>query len=386
MTVGAKPRLVWFDANRVCAAVGVVLIHSATDFGGQAFADAPQSARAMPVLLRSLGEFSGSEMFFMFALFLMAMRVDQKMPSYGAAISTQAKRLLVPFAFWTVFYAVFRLLKADAFNYAPYIWDQITSVQSWVGYFVLGTSQYHMHFLPSLFMLLLFYPVMRAATRYPVLGLGVVVTIGVMHAAQGFAWGVDIDPVLRDYLLRSLKILGYVGYGMAAFAIYGMWKDGVPRGESRLIRRCGFYAAAMAYLATLPFFYTAFVTGAWGIREGWVFYGHFLMPLCVFAIFLGGQFLQWSPLWSRLAIYTFGIYLVHPVAIDLYDIAVFKSGLSAAMSPAMIVLGRFCFALPVSLAIAHGVSQVRWLAWTIGLGPTPWEMLRHHKQGQISHG
>ena len=45
MTVGAKPRLVWFDANRVCAAVGVVLIHSATDFGGQAFADAPQSAR-----------------------------------------------------------------------------------------------------------------------------------------------------------------------------------------------------------------------------------------------------------------------------------------------------------------------------------------------------
>jgi len=232
MNAPSKPRLVWFDANRVFAAFGVVLIHSSTDFGGQAFADADQTQRFVPVFLRSLGEFSGSEMFFMFSLFLMAMRVDKKMPTYGSAIAVQAKRLLVPFAFWVVFYAFFRLFKADTFNYAPYIWDQLGQVQSWLGYFILGKSQYHMHFLPTLFVLFLFYPVMRSAMRFPILGLSVVVTIGVMNNLQGFLWGLDLDAVLRDYLIRALKIVGYVGYGMAAFAIYGLWNDGIPRGES----------------------------------------------------------------------------------------------------------------------------------------------------------
>lgn len=379
MNTASKPRLVWFDANRVFAAFGVVLIHSSTDFGGQAFPDATQAERFIPVFMRSLGEFSGSEMFFMFSLFLMAMRVDKKMPDYGHVIATQAQRLLVPFLFWAVFYAFFRLLKADAFNYAPYIWNQLGQAQNWLGYLILGKSQYHMHFLPTLFALFLFYPVMRAATRFPVLGLTVVITIGVMNNAQAFLWGLDIDPVLRDYILRAIKIFGYVGYGMAAFAIYGLWNDGIPRGESRLIRRVGFYFAALAYVATLPFFYAAFDTGSWGVRAGWNFYGHFLMPIFVFFIFIGGQYLQWSDRWSQLARYTFGVYLVHPFVIDLYDVALFTSGLSQLMDPWGIVTGRFAVALPLSFAVAFGLSKFQPLAWTIGLGPTPWDLLRSRK-------
>jgi surface polysaccharide O-acyltransferase-like enzyme len=376
MSAAGKPRLVWFDANRVFAAFGVVLIHASTDFGGKAFPDATQGERFIPVFMRSLGEFSGSEMFFMFSLFLMAMRVDKKMPSYGSTLMSQAHRLLVPFVFWTLFYAFFRLLKADAFHYGPYIWSQLGHVQSWVGYFVLGKSQYHMHFLPTLFALLVFYPVMRTATRYPIMGLSVVITIGVMNNAQGFLWGLDIDPVLREYLVRGLKIFGYVGYGMAAFAIYGLWNDGVPRGESRLIRRCAFYFAGLAYIATIPFYNVAFETGSWGIRAGWDFYGHFVMPIFVFLIFMGGQYLTWSDRWTQLARYTFGVYLVHPMVIDLFDIALFRSGIYLNMDPWMIVVGRFAVALPMSFAVVIGLSRISVMAWTIGLGPTPWDMAR----------
>ena len=376
MTSSRKPRLVWFDANRVFAAIGVVLIHSSTDFGGKPFAQATEGERLIPVFLRSLGEFSGSEMFFMFSLFLMAMRIDKKIPGYAETIATQAKRLLVPFVFWAVFYAFFRLLKADTFNYAPYILEQLGQVQSWVGYLVLGNSQYHMHFLPTLFVLLLFYPVMRSATRYPILGLTVVITIGVMNNLQGFVWGLDISPDLRDYVLRALKIFGYVGYGMAAFAIYGLWNDGIPRGESRLIRRAGLYFAALAYLATLPFFYTALVSGAWGVRSGWDFYGHFLMPVFVFAVFMGGQYLTWSDRWTQLARYTFGVYLVHPLVIDLFDVTVYATGLSQHMAPGALVLTRFAVVLPLSFALTIGLSRLRPLAWTIGLGPTPWDIAR----------
>ncbi|MEP1962633.1 acyltransferase [Tateyamaria sp.] len=376
MTSPSRPRLIWFDANRAFAAMGVVLIHSTTDFSGKVFPEASQGERFVPVFLRSIGEFSGSEMFFMFSLFLMAMRVDKKMPTYGSAIATQAHRLLVPFLFWAVFYAFFRLIKADAFNYAPYIWDQLGQVQSWLGYLILGKSQYHMHFLPTLFVLLLFYPVMRSATRYPILGLTVVITIGVMNNLHGFIWGLDIDATLRDYILRMVKIFGYVGYGMAAFAIYGLWNDGIPRGESRLIRRVGLYFAVLAYLATLPFFHIAFETGAWGIRSGWDFYGHFLLPVLVFFIFMGGQYLYWSDRWTLLAKYSFGVYLVHPLIIDLFDVAIFTTGLSDHMTPSLVVISRFAFALPMSFGLAVGLSKLRSLAWTIGLGPTPLDAAR----------
>ncbi len=376
MTDRAKPRLLWFDANRVFAAMGVVLIHSTTDFDGLPFAQSDQSERLIPVFLRSLGEFSGSEMFFMFSLFLMAMRVDKKMPKYGTVIGQQAKRLLVPFVFWAVFYAFFRLIKADAFGYAPEIWSQITNTSNWAGYLILGSSQYHMHFLPTLFALFLFYPVMRVATRYPIFGFGLLVTLGVMNNAQAFVWGLDLDVALRDYVIRALKVFGYVGYGLAAFAIYGLWKDGIPRGESRLVRRVAFYLAGLAYISTVPFYAVAHDTGAWGFRDGWDFYGHFLMPVCIFFVFLGGQFLQWSNRWSVLAQFSFGVYLVHPLIIDLFDVFLFKTGLSQMMFPWMIVVARYGVALPGSFALAYGISKVGLLAWTIGLGPAPWERVK----------
>ncbi len=376
MSAASKPRLVWFDANRVWAAIGVVMIHATTDFAGQPFANAEAGERIVPVFLRSMGEFSGSEMFFMFSLFLMAMRVDKKQPDYNVAIGQQARRLLVPFVFWAVFYAFFRLMKADAFNYSPYIWDQLGQVQSWIGYLVLGKSQYHMHFLPTLFALFLFYPVMRLATRYPVMGLTVFLTLGVMNHAQGFVWGLELEPTVRDYIVRALKVLGYVGYGFAAFAIYGLWKDGVPRGESRLVRRGGLYFAGLAYVATLPFYWHAIQNGSWGVRDAWVFYGHFLMPIFVFFFFMGGQYREWSPRWSQLARYSFGVYLVHPMVIDIFDVTLYRSGYASALEPWMIVVLRIAFALPASFFVTVALSRLKITAWTIGLGPAPWEMRR----------
>lgn len=370
---GSKSRLVWFDANRVCAALGVVLIHSTTDFSGGAFPDATAAERAVPVFLRSIAEFSGSEMFFLFSLFLMSMRIDRGRPTYRSAIVMQAERLLVPFAFWTVFYAFFRLLKANSFNYAPQYWEQLTSIPTWIDFFVLGGSQYHMHFLPTLFLLFLLYPVMRLALRYPVLGLTLFATLGAMQHAQGYLWSLPISSEVLPYLIRATKVMGYVGYGFAAFALYSLWKDGIPRGESRLIQRGAIYFAAMAYIATIPFFGSALFSGEWGVRMDWSFYGHFLMPVFMFCLFLGGQHFEWSPRWSELAKYSFGVYLLHPILIDLYDIAITQSGAADGMSPAAIVMLRYAIVLPATFGLTMAISRFKPLAWTIGLGPAPWK-------------
>lgn len=368
-----KARLTWFDANRVFAAVGVVLIHATNDTSGKAFSKAEVSDRIFPVLLRSLGEFSGSEMFFFFSLFLMAMRVDRKLPNYRDAIGTQANRLLVPFVVWTIFYAFFRLAKAYTFNYGPNMLEQLGSIQNWTGYFLLGNAQYHMHFLPTLFLLFLFYPVMRLGSRFPILGLSVFFTLSAMNSTQEFVYSLNLDPLTRQYLIRFIKVFGYVGYGFAAFAAYGLWRDGIPRGESKLLWRGALFFAALAYMTTLPNFFMAIQSGEWQARTGSAFYGHFLMPIVIFGLFIGAQYGDWSPIWSRLAKYTFGVYLLHPFVIDSFDITMKLVGLLPHLSPTALVILRIGFVLPATLGLVIAISKFKPTAWTIGLGPAPWE-------------
>ena len=134
----------------------------------------------------------------------------------------------------------------------------------------------------------------------------------------------------------------------------------------------------LAYLATLPFFGAALLTGSFPVRAGWDYYGHFLMPLLVFCAFLGSQYNAWSPRWSTAARYTFGVYLIHPAVIDLFDIALIKSGL--ALSPGVLVVTRFAVVLPLAFGLAVAVGRLPATAWTIGLGPTPWSARKARPQ------
>lgn len=374
MTASGKPRMVWFDANRVVAAMAVVLIHSSTDFAGGAFPKAEPLDRLVPVLARALGEFSGSEMFFTFSLFLLAHKLDRRRPTWGAAIADQARRLLVPFVAWTVVYALFRLIKAQEFGYAPAILEQLGQWRSWAGYLLLGNAQYHLHFLPTLFVLAMFFPVMQMGQRFPLFGLLLIPALSVMHEVQGQIWGLGLEPLARDMALRGVKIMGYVGYGFAAFAVYALWKDGIARAESRLLQKGALFLVALAFLGTLPHFGAALATGDWGAREGWGFWGHYLMPFAVFTVFIGWQHADWSPRWSRLARYTFGVYLMHPAVIDLFDVTLHAAGVS--LSPAGLVGLRFAVVLPVTVGLAMGLARVPALAWTIGLGPLPGQRAR----------
>ena len=368
-------RMTWFDANRVIAAFGVVLIHTTTDSVGKAFIKADPEQRIVPVMMRAIGELSGSEMFFVFSLFLFAFKLDRRQPTYREAIVEQMKRLLIPFVFWAVFYALFKIFKASAFGYSHAIVDQWLDPSRWASNLIIGSSQYHMHFLPTLFALMLFYPVMRAAARYPMLGLAIIPMLGLMGHMHGYLWGHVDDPMLRSYLVRAIKIFAYVGYGIAAFAIFGLFKQGIPRGESRLLSRTAVFFVFFLLLATLPHNLAAMESGAWSHRTGWAFYAHFLMPLAVFTVFLGLQHETWSPVWSRLARFTFGIYLVHPMVIDVFDVSVYSLGLQ--LTPAATVLLKFSLVAAGSYGVAYGLSRIPALAWTIGLGPLPWSRKSH---------
>ena len=106
-----------------------------------------------------------------------------------------------------------------------------------------------------------------------------------------------------------------------------------------------------------------------GIRPGAAFYGLLVMPGLVFAVFMTAQYGRWSPRFSWLARLTFGIYLVHPIFIDLYDIALYGSGWS--LPPTVMVLTKYVFTVAAAFALSYILSKIRPLAWLIGLGPVP---------------
>jgi hypothetical protein len=312
-------------------------------------------------------------MFFVFSLFLVAAKLDRQNLVYGHTIADHARRLLVPFAVWTVFYAVFRLLKADSFGYAGAILSDLGDWREWVGYFTLGSAQYQLHFLPTLFCLVLLYPVMLSATRYPLIGLGIFVTLSAMDFANGWLWGDVHDPVLRDYLLRFSKTLGYVGYGLAAFSLYGIWKRGIGREDSRLLMRFGIFAAAIAFLVSLIHAADVIQAGKWVPFTDAAFWAHLLMPIAIFVVFMGSQHLAWPAKFSQLARFTFGIYLIHPAVIDVYDVVLHASGM--AINPTVMALTKYAIAAPLSLMLAWLMSRTNALAWLIGLGPLPFARL-----------
>lgn len=377
MNAVPKPRLVWFDANRVCAAFGVVLIHCITDFSGGIFLKASMGERFVPVFLRSVAEFSGSEMFFMFSLFLMAMRVDHHRPGYFVALGEQARRLLVPFAVWTIFYAFFRLIKADAFNYAPSIWGQLADWKMWVSHFLLGTSQYQMHILPTLFALFMSLsgqaigdavsdpgnrPVRHPGhdEPHPDLSLGP----ETRPDAAGLPDAHDQDHGLCRVWAGGLCTLWPVEGSYPTRRI----QAGSP---GRILFRRHDLSGNRALL------WRGAVHKAVGRARGLGFLRPFPDAAEEVRAVHGRQFREWSPRWSLLARYTFGVYLIHPMIIDLYDVGVVKSVLSGMMDPWLVLSVRYAIALPGSFVLARLLSRTKLLAWTIGLGPAPWEWRRN---------
>lgn len=376
-------RLTWLDANRVCAALGVVMIHSSTDPAGRPWADAPPDQRIIPAVLRALAEFAGSEIFIVFSLFLIASRLDRRHISYPDMLQDQAKRLLIPFLAWSVFYAFFRLLKANAFGYDAAIVEQLKSFGSWAKYILLGSSQYHMHFLPTLYGIILLFPVMTVARRFPLAGLLLLPLLYLMDGIQGWLWGHVADVDLRDYLLRLSKIACYTGYGFAAFSFFALWKQGYDRPTSLMLLRLFLLLIVVCFFIKLTYWLDyAAQAQKYLPRKGAVFYSHFLMSTLVFGAFLSMQHFNFSHRFTYFARFTFGVYLLHPAVIDLYDIGAHEMGWQ--WSPTATVLSKYLFAVPVTFAVCYLISKTRPIAWTIGLGPLPFSHPKAHLETPAS--
>ena len=361
---GAASRFTWLDTLRLLAGVCIVAVHSTSDPSGQPFPAYPVEDRIAPILFRSIVYCARTELFLVISLFLLMMALDRRPRPYAAVVREQTRRLLVPFAFWVVFYAFYRLVKAQQFGYAPAIAAELQDPWSWIGYFLLGDVQYHMHFLPTLFGMVLLYPAYQLAVRRPELGLTVLLCLWAKLSVDQWLYAtLGAEPYL-EYLVRLNKILTYGGYGMVAAGFCGILKRDFDESTGRQMFAVVLLLAAVLFLVKLVHAHRIITTGTWAYTFSPGFWADYLMPMLLFLGIMSLRHAAWPALLSRLAPYSFGIYLMHPIVMDQVEILITPW----ALRPWQTVGLKFSLALTGTLLLVMMVARLPFLAWTIGLG------------------
>jgi len=359
-------RLIWLDALRLLAGLSMVGLHASADSNGLPFPNSEEYQRLAPMLLRAVLYVARTELFLIISIFLIVLAVEKRPRRYGTILREQSTRLLVPFLFWTFFYALYGLHKAFHFGYFDSSWANVSSPMSWIGFLLLGDVKYHMHFIPTLFAVVLFFPLYRVALRYPVMGIAILFLLLIKReldlVVYAQLWGTDILP----YMARFLKTLTYTGYGLVAASFYSLWRS--SRAEDRsawvgLILLVGGLLFAVKLAATLK----TIQTGQWPFEYAPGYWADYLMPVLLFALCMCLGHRQWPKILSRLAPFSFGIYLCHPIFLDLAEISLRTS----EMTPIQLIGCKIAFVVPATSLFVWLLSKFRISAWTIGLGALP---------------
>tara|TARA_R110002096_G_scaffold51390_1_gene134330 strand:- start:27790 stop:28938 length:1149 start_codon:yes stop_codon:yes gene_type:complete len=360
-------RMVWLDCLRLIAGVSIVGLHASSDISGQPFPDFSASERIFPVLFRAVVYTARTELFIIISLFLLVMSLDKRPRSYGETIKVQARRLLLPFVFWVMFFAFYRLIKASYFGYQDAILQELVNPFQWLSYFVLGSVQYHMHFLPTLFGLVLMYPLYLIAIDKPVIGLVVLLSLFAKREVDLWIWANFRDMGGFEYLVRGVKLVTYAGYGIVAASFYGLLKQGMNSKALRGVFWTALYLGVIMFMVKLVYSNKVILSGDWQYNYDPAYWADFLMPVFLFAMFMGAQNAKWPAIISTWAPYSFGIYLVHPIFLDLLEMMLWPM----ALSPSLFVAFKTAGGIAGATTLVVVLSRIKLLAWTVGLGALP---------------
>jgi surface polysaccharide O-acyltransferase-like enzyme len=368
--------------------VSMVGLHASADATGQPFTNFAPADRIAPMLLRAVIYTARTELFIIIALFLLILGLDRRPRPYRAVIAEQAQRLLVPFLFWTLFYAVYNLIKATSFGYGAQSLDALAHLSVWGKFLLLGDVKYHMHFIPTLFAIILFYPAFRLAERYPWLAVLLIAGLAARHEIDLFLYSTFWGSNWLDMAVRLTKVISYVGYGMVAAAFVGLWRRyadknpehpdmGGPNLENWLAPVL--YLGGLLFLLKLVATWHTVQTGKWAFDFVPGYWADFLMPIVLFAICLCLSQRNWPKVISQIAPYSFGIYLCHPIFLDIVEIAL----QGTALTPIAQVLLKIAVAIPSTVVLVAALKRVPALAWSVGMGPLPfWRVSRNAPSNQ----
>ncbi|MEP2784552.1 MAG: acyltransferase [Pseudoruegeria sp.] len=366
----AQDRMVWLDALRLIAGVSMVGLHASSDAQGLPYPDAAITEKIFPLVTRAFIYTARTELFILISVFLLLLSLQSRPREYASTITQQVKRLLIPFLFWVAFYACWNFIKANAFGYAGSHIENLTQPVTWARYLLLGDVKYHMHFLPTLFGILLFFPLFKHAVKRPWIGFVILLTLLCKREADIYLWSNFKDLSIFPFILRTVKIVAYIGYGFVAASMLGIYqrKHALSRPVYYLILLIG-----LVLLTTkLRHTYLIATSGTWVYMDPFAYWADYLMPIVLFLVAMSASHKHWPDIISRAAPYSFGIYLCHPIFLDFAEVQFHASPLG----PSAQFLVECSFAIIATSFFVIAISRIRSLAWTVGLGPIPTLRLR----------
>ncbi|MBV1865383.1 MAG: acyltransferase [Rhodobacteraceae bacterium] len=359
----ASGRMVWLDNLRLIVGVLIADLHASFYIAGQPFPDFKTAQHVDPVLFRSVTYVVRAKLFLIISLFLLCQSPDRQFRRYTDIIHEQSKRLLVPFLLWTVFYTFYPLTKANLFGYEGAIWSELTILWQWARYLLLGSARYLLNFLPTLFGVTLLFPLYQFAQRTPWLCF----IVFLKHEADiwilGYLQLMDRFP----FLLRDVKVLTYAGYGMVPGALVGLIKQGM---DNKRLNDCLFFAFTASislFGLKLTYFFTVIQSGNWQYNYTSAFWAVFLMPIVLFLACMPATLRKWPLFISRLAPYSFGIYLVLLVFMVPLKIWLWQNN----MVPAINVYSKFVSNVLATSFTVWMLSTPPFLGWSVGLRLLP---------------
>lgn len=361
-------RALWLDVLKVCSILGVIGIHVTADSAGMPYSSFPEAERVTPMMGRAVASLFNYPIFFVVSFFLLAGSTQDGSRSYGDHLLARLRRLVPPFLMWSAIYLVFRNVKAIAFGYQTQYLQEVSTPMSWVNYLLVGSAQYHLHFLPTLIILTLVYPAYGIARRWPIFGLALLAFIALWPQLDAAVYStLGHRPELLPVALSLTKAVGCSGYGFMAFALYRFSELG--RASTRLSIPLGLLVvgAIMAGAASIVILFEASrataSAGEWLARDFKEHLAFYLGPACVTIVFLLLRGRPSTPIWTRLSALSFGVYLFHPIVLDLLEIAERDS----MLRPAMTVAFNFVAVTLLSFLIVMLASRVAFLRGLFGL-------------------
>jgi surface polysaccharide O-acyltransferase-like enzyme len=326
--------------TRLVAASGVVLVHAAYPPGHPALASLPEGWRALVSAVFTVLVSFPVNAFVLLSFLGLSPRVASGTPA-RELVRAAAHRLVPPYLFWS---GVFLAGKAALTHRLP-------SPRVVAEAFVLGQAAQHLYFIPHLLALTLTAPLLWRLARWPHVALAGGASLAVASVALLRLAGSDAGVWVRSLI----GFLGLAPFAVAGLALAQMWGGTAP--PPLAARRLRVVAGTVALVSAAALVREVLAAGPGPFAFGeaaWLANFGCALAIPVLLASLGGRV---PPRLLRLAPFTLGVYLVHPLFTLALRSAEARVGRLASMTGALIVPNAL-------LTAALSVAAVAMLART----------------------
>ena len=317
------------DICRLLGCLAVLVIHA----GSEVYHELPlESAGFAAFNFVSTAVRGGVPLFFMLSGALLLSREEMDLRHM---LVRHALYLTGIYYLWSLIYALLRLATGGLSGGRPF-------------FTAIVRGHYHLWFLPAMVLCYLFMPVVHGAIhgkkldgRYPV---ALFLFLGIFLANCNLT--PDPAPILYRFTLNfSLDYLPYLGY-----AVWG-WRLAEKSWPKKTLWLAPLIFLAVTLLAARG---NRWYSATRETADGWLF-SYFSLPSFIqatsvfcFCLALRGRSFRYPELWRMLSDAALGVYLIHPLMLNVFERFGFAVTRSAPASSLLLVctaLAVSCFAL-----------------------------------------